>query len=128
MEVDCSKLVPEVPTVFDPYSKPTEHKSGGEKLLHRLSSGNLKTGTVYWFVKRFSEQISKYAIKSIVEYKQLFMAEKGTEADLAEFKRFIQHFTNPYLEELKNTLKMDYQEIEFVSAGLHTVFEDMRAL
>lgn len=51
-----------------------------------------------------------------------------TEQEGKDFKKFLTSFTNPFLDEIKQTLKMDFLEIPFVTECLQIIHTNMKII
>jgi len=91
-------------------------------------SSQFKAGTIIWYIKRFSEEVTPYVIESIRQYKNLFLydpkkkAEIINDSETKDLKKFLTAFTNPFLDEIKAALKMDYLEIPYVTECLNLIY------
>lgn len=83
-----------------------------------LKSSQLKKGTVSWFIKKFSEQLVDFIVKTIEEYKELF------DQDSKPTKKFLTNFLNIYLTAQKELLGAKYLSYNNMTECLSTIYKD----
>lgn len=83
-----------------------------------LKSSQLKKGTVSWFIKKFSEQLVDFIVKTIEEYKELF------DQDSKPTKQFFTNFLNIYLSAQKELLGAKYLSYNNMTECLSTIYKD----
>lgn len=92
--------------------------------ISQLRSYQLKKGTGTWFIKKFSEQLVQFILTSIEEFKTLFFKDPQEKQQQIVFKKFLNSFLTPYLNEQKSILKKQPMPFNFVSECLKVILKD----